>query len=70
MQRLPESSISDLATDPELGEMQAPLDYAPKASPFATGVLNEEFGLDKSAEAEAEAEAEILADAAIPRQAG
>ena len=28
--------------------VQPPLDYAPKASPFATGVLNEEFGLEKA----------------------
>lgn len=32
---------------PYLTEMQQPLDYAPKASPNETGMLNEEFGLDK-----------------------
>lgn len=39
-----------------LADIQPPLDYAPKTSPNETGMLNEEFGLDrKQAQAEEEA---------------
>ena len=31
----------------ELADIQAPLDYAPKSSPDETGMLNEEFGLER-----------------------
>jgi uncharacterized membrane-anchored protein YhcB (DUF1043 family) len=30
-----------------LADIQAPLDYAPKSSPNETGMLNEEFGLER-----------------------
>ena len=30
-----------------LADVQAPLDYAPKSSPNETGMLNEEFGLER-----------------------
>ncbi len=41
-----------------LADVQQPLDYAPKSSPDETGMLNEEFGLErKPSEAPAEAEA-------------
>jgi uncharacterized protein len=31
----------------DLADVQAPLDYAPKSSPDETGMLNEEFGLER-----------------------
>ena len=31
----------------DLADVQAPLDYAPKSSPNETGMLNEEFGLER-----------------------
>ena len=31
----------------QLADIQAPLDYAPKTSPDETGMLNEEFGLER-----------------------
>ena len=33
---------------PELADVKAPLDYAPKASPDEKGMLSENFGLEKS----------------------
>jgi uncharacterized membrane-anchored protein YhcB (DUF1043 family) len=45
---IPETPIAQITGEPDLGSVQPPRDYAPKASPYATGVLNEEFGLDKS----------------------
>ena len=48
LQPIPEASIEQLGTDKDLGQMQQPLDYAPKRSPYETGMLNEEFGLDKT----------------------
>ncbi|MEM9256021.1 MAG: DUF1043 family protein [Pseudomonadota bacterium] len=33
---------------PELAHIQPPLDYAPKSSPDEKGMLNEEFGLERS----------------------
>ena len=40
-----------------LADVQQPLDYAPKSSPDETGMLNEEFGLDrKPSDAPAEPE--------------
>lgn len=39
---------SDSAEIPaHLADVQPPLDYAPKSSPDETGMLNEEFGLDR-----------------------
>ncbi|MEP5764798.1 MAG: DUF1043 family protein [Halieaceae bacterium] len=52
LRRIPDTSMSQIAGEADPGAVQPPLDYAPKASPFATGVLNEEFGLDKQAESE------------------
>ena len=31
----------------QLADIQPPLDYAPKSSPNETGMLNEEFGLER-----------------------
>jgi len=45
--RLPDAPATETVAEPDLSAVQAPLDYAPKASPFETGVLNEEFGLEK-----------------------
>jgi uncharacterized membrane-anchored protein YhcB (DUF1043 family) len=45
---IPETPIAQITGEPDLASVQPPRDYAPKASPYATGVLNEEFGLDKS----------------------
>ena len=66
LRRLPDSSIAEVPLAPDPDSVQAPLDYAPKASPFATGVLNEEFGLEKRNEVEAEIPKE---EAPAPRQA-
>ncbi len=46
---LPDSDISELVDKPAAKDLQQPLDYAPKTSPYETGTLNEEFGLDKTA---------------------
>lgn len=35
---------------PQLANIQPPLDYAPKTTPGEKGMLNEEFGLDRSKE--------------------
>ncbi len=64
LRRLADGSIAELAGEPELDGVQAPLDYAPKPSPFATGVLNEEFGLEKP-----DGETDIPEDIQVPRQA-
>jgi uncharacterized membrane-anchored protein YhcB (DUF1043 family) len=64
LRRLPDAAIDDLAAEPNPEGVQPPLDYAPKASPHAAGVLNEEFGLDKQAE-----ELAALEELAIPKQA-
>lgn len=40
-----------------MADIQPPLDYAPKASPNEKGMLNEEFGLDRSSEGGTEPEA-------------
>ena len=41
---------------PHLADIQPPLDYAPKSSPDEKGMLNEEFGLDRSKETQGEPE--------------
>ena len=41
-----------------LVDVHPPLDYAPKTSPDETGMLNEEFGLDRQPDAAPEAEKE------------
>jgi uncharacterized membrane-anchored protein YhcB (DUF1043 family) len=50
LRRLPDGSAQDNAGEPgpDAASLQPPLDYAPKASPFETGMLNEEFGLEKT----------------------
>ncbi|MEE4191248.1 MAG: DUF1043 family protein [Halieaceae bacterium] len=48
LRAIPEGSLAQVTSSQEPQSVQPPLDYAPKASPFATGTLNEEFGLDKS----------------------
>lgn len=47
LRRIPDGSLLDLTEDPDLAGIQPPLDYAPKSSPYETGMLNEEFGLEK-----------------------
>ncbi len=49
LRTIPDSGLAQVMADAEPEAVQAPLDYAPKASPYASGVLNEEFGLDKAA---------------------
>ncbi len=49
--RLPESMLGVVDSAPEEEETASPpLDYAPKRSPYETGMLNEEFGLEKPVE--------------------
>jgi len=47
-----EQGTSDIP--PQLAQVQPPLDYAPKTSPDEKGMLNEEFGLERSPEPEPE----------------
>lgn len=46
--RIPDNSITQLAGADNASPVEPPRDYAPKPSPYATGVLNEEFGLEKA----------------------
>jgi uncharacterized membrane-anchored protein YhcB (DUF1043 family) len=39
---------------PHLADIQPPLDYAPKTSPDEKGMLNEEFGMDRSKQPKSE----------------
>ena len=55
LQPLPGGSLEELTGTPAPTDLQQPLDYAPKSSPYETGTLNEEFGLDKIASSEQEA---------------
>lgn len=48
--RLPDSSDEYGANDEAYENVSQPLDYAPKSSPYETGMLNEEFGIDKNME--------------------
>jgi uncharacterized membrane-anchored protein YhcB (DUF1043 family) len=60
LQPIPEASFEKLGDGGNPEQLQQPLDYAPKSSPFETGMLNEEFGLDKpKAETDAEIEAPV-----------
>lgn len=43
-----ESTRDDAEIPPQLAQVQPPLDYAPKRAPGETGMLNEEFGLDRA----------------------
>jgi uncharacterized membrane-anchored protein YhcB (DUF1043 family) len=67
LQRIPDNSATQVGTGGSLESAQPPLDYAPKVSPHATGVLNEEFGLDKKP-AKAD-DFEVIADSPLPKQA-
>jgi uncharacterized membrane-anchored protein YhcB (DUF1043 family) len=64
LRRLPDAAMADVTAATELDGARAPLDYAPKASPHAAGVLNEEFGLERQA-----TDIEALEELVIPRQA-
>ena len=58
LQPIPETSLQQLIAAGGPVQTQQPLDYAPKSSPYETGMLNEEFGLDK-VEPAAETELEV-----------
>ncbi len=47
MRPIPDASLAQISAEGAPDAVSPPLDYAPKGSPYATGVLNEEFGLDK-----------------------
>ena len=65
LRRIPDGSLLDLTEAPEIEAVQPPLDYAPKNSRFETGMLNEEFGLDKApAEESAEPAESVTAEPA------
>ncbi len=66
LRRLPAGSMAELAAEPDLDGVQAPLDYAPKVSPHAPGVLNEDFGLDK--QAEPAEQTQVPEEMVIPKQ--
>ena len=74
LQPLPDASLEKLEASPAPEELQQPLDYAPKSSPHETGMLNEEFGLDKKApetdpESEPEPEPELEPESSKPERA-
>jgi uncharacterized membrane-anchored protein YhcB (DUF1043 family) len=62
---IPDAGLAQITSGPEPEAVQPPLDYAPKESPYATGVLNEEFGLDKKA-AQAPEGATIVESEPVP----
>jgi hypothetical protein len=64
LRRIPDDSVDETGTSPGLEAVEPPRDYAPKLSPHVTGVLNEEFGLDKESE-----ETLIIDDTVVPREA-
>jgi uncharacterized membrane-anchored protein YhcB (DUF1043 family) len=64
LRRIPDDSLAEPGTNPELEAVEPPRDYAPKPSPHATGVLNEEFGLDKKPE-----EALDIEEIVVPKEA-
>ena len=66
LRRIADDSVAEPGTNPGLEAVEPPRDYAPKLSPHATGVLNEEFGLDK----QPEEEPLVIEDAVVPREAG
>jgi uncharacterized membrane-anchored protein YhcB (DUF1043 family) len=47
LQPIPDMSLEQFNSKLGSGNLQQPLDYAPKSSPYETGMLNEAFGLDK-----------------------
>tara|TARA_B110000444_G_C18822426_1_gene588441 strand:+ start:873 stop:1358 length:486 start_codon:yes stop_codon:yes gene_type:complete len=48
--RLPDSADENGTNDESYKNISQPLDYAPKNSPYETGMLNEEFGIEKETE--------------------
>ena len=69
LRAIPEDSLAQVTTAQEPQAVQPPLDYAPKASPFATGILNEEFGLEKRRSEEPDfvaAEPAVIETPAVP----
>ena len=64
LRRIPDDSPGEPGASPGLEAVEPPRDYAPKLSPHATGVLNEEFGLDKQPE-----EPLIIEGTVVPREA-
>jgi uncharacterized membrane-anchored protein YhcB (DUF1043 family) len=66
LSKIPDDSLSEFSSKSELDAVEAPRDYAPKPSPHATGVLNEEFGLERMPEAP---EVLIIEEEEVPRQA-
>ena len=66
LRKIPDGSLSEYSAKPELETVQPPRDYAPKPSPHATGVLNEEFGLERMPEP---VEPLIIEEEEVPRQA-
>lgn len=46
--RLPDNASEYGADDAAYQNVSQPLDYAPKSSPYETGMLNEEFGIEKN----------------------
>jgi len=46
--RVPDTAAGYGANDEAYENINQPLDYAPKSSPFETGMLNEQFGIEKS----------------------
>ncbi|MEH6580392.1 MAG: DUF1043 family protein [Halioglobus sp.] len=45
LEKISNASSTEIPAD--LADIQPPLDYAPKSSPNETGMLNEEFGLER-----------------------
>ena len=68
LRQIPDAGLSQITAAPEPEAVNPPLDYAPKGSPYATGVLNEEFGLDKQS-AEAPDAASIVDAAPLEEEA-
>jgi uncharacterized membrane-anchored protein YhcB (DUF1043 family) len=67
LRQIPDTGLSQITADPNPEAVQAPLDYAPKGSPYATGVLNEEFGLDKEPAAAPDT-ANVVEEAPLPEE--
>ena len=62
LQKMPDASLAQLSEEPDLANLQQPLDSAPKSSPYQTGMLNEEFGLEKKPQAEEAEDLEIVGE--------
>ena len=64
LHRIADDSLVEPGTIPGLEAVEPPRDYAPKLSPHATGVLNEEFGLEKKPE-----DSLIIEEIVVPKEA-